>query len=133
MTRLTGGRLTLARALALSLCLSLVQHVRMILVAIGPALGTISGPLVVAVAWTWIALMAVTIIGLARGRRWGAFALALLAPVSTMLVSIPLVPLITKLVPHPYRPQAMVLVNIAVLAAVPILLRKDQSRDPRVP
>jgi hypothetical protein len=49
-------------------------------------------PIGLLVGVTWLVLVVGTIVGLARGRRWGAGCLLVLAPFSTMMLATPLLP-----------------------------------------
>src|SRR5687768_15425674 len=82
----------LARVLALSLLLTLLEHWRVLRIAIGPLLGVASSAMALLVTWTWLVLMGFALAGLTNTRRWGAWAVAVLAPVSTILMAISLVP-----------------------------------------
>jgi hypothetical protein len=108
---------------ALIILLALAERPLVMRMAVGPVLGIQSPPLALAMNWLLLLLLGLTVTGLALQQKWGAYALIALVPVSTILHSFPLVPLVTALAPHSYRPYAMVAVNIAVLLAVPALLR----------
>lgn len=49
-------------------------------------------PLGLAVGLSWLALILVSTIGLIQVRRWGAYALIILAPLSTVMLAAPLWP-----------------------------------------
>jgi len=115
--------LTLDRSLAIALALALAERWVVLRMAFAPLLGIRSSTLTLVTIWLWLLLIAVAIVGLAWRRRWGAYSLVALVPVSTILHSIPLVPLVTSLAPFPYRTFAMTAVNLAVLLTVPKLLR----------
>jgi hypothetical protein len=120
--------LALSRALAIALCLSLVERAVLFRFAIAPAMGIQTSLTAWAMSSAWLGLVILTIAGLAGGRKWGAYSLTLLSPFSTLLMSVPLLPGITTLVPDAARSYAMAFANIAVLAAVPILLKQDRRQ-----
>ena len=115
--------LTLDRSLAIVLVLALAERLVVVRMAFAPLLGVRSSTLALLAIWLWLLLMAAAIAGLAGRRRWGVYLLIALVPVSTILHSIPLVPLVTSLAPIAYRPFVMSAVNLALLLAVPKLLR----------
>ena len=78
-------------------------------------------PIGLVVGLTWLALVVVTIIGLARGRRWGAVCLLVLAPFSTVMLSTPLLPGMHAVGLR--GPVALVIWNLLALLGGLIVLR----------
>lgn len=121
--------LRLARATAVLIGFSFFEHSTMLRMAIGPLLGVQSSPEVLLLSWAWNLLTAVTIAGLALGPRWSASSLLALVHFSTILLSIPLVPVMTTVAPQQYRPIVTARGNILLLSIVPILLKSSRAPD----
>lgn len=80
------------------------------------------------VGGTWLALVLASANGLFKGRRWGAYLLLVLAPFSTIMLSIPLVPGVSLLLGI-QGPTTMIALNVAMLVAGVVLARTlDRSR-----
>ena len=123
----------LSRALAFSLFLTLVEYSKIFRIAFGPLLGVDSSALALLTSWTWLLLLGIAVAGLTSTRRWGAYALAALVPVSTMLMAIPLIPAVSKLIPVSLRPEALATLNILVLVSVPLLLYRPARASVAAP
>ena len=122
--------ISLDRAVAILLLLALAEHLTILRMAVAPLLGVQSSALLLAIIWLWLLLNGASIAGLALQRRWGAYFVIALVPVSTILLSIPLLPLVTSLVPVAYRAYAMMAVNVTVLLAM-LKLLSGSAADPR--
>jgi len=81
------NRRTISRVLAALLLIGLAFNWRLVLWVFG-----IREPIALLVGVVWLALVVATIVGLARGRRWGAACLLVLAPFSTVMLATPLLP-----------------------------------------
>jgi hypothetical protein len=125
----TTKPLTLHRTIALALVVALAERSAMMRVATGPLLGIRTSPEALATAWLWMILIVATITGLALRRRWGAISLIALVPVSTVLLGLPLVPLVTRFASTSFRPYAVMAVNVVLLLAVPTLLRESATNS----
>ena len=121
--------LRLSRATAVLVGFAFFEHAAMLRVAFGPLLGIQSSAEVLLLSWAWILLTGATVAGLATGRRWSAYALLALVPFSTILLSIPLIPVVASVAPQEYRPALMALVNILLLTVVPILLKRTRPSE----
>jgi hypothetical protein len=81
------NRRTISRVLAALLLIGLAFNWRVVLWVF-----RIRDPIGLAVGVMWLVLVVSTILGLSRGRRWGAGCLLVLAPFSTVMLSTPLLP-----------------------------------------
>ena len=76
----------------------------------------------------FLGLLAASVVGLFRRRKWGVYCAYALVPVSTMLHSIPLVPFVSDLLPNlQLRIAAVFVLNLIFLAAT-ILLHVEYRR-----
>jgi hypothetical protein len=96
--------------------------------AVGPLLGISSSAMLLVVVWLWLVLAVGAIIGLIAQRRWGAYLLLPLVPVSSILLGMPLVPFVTRATPFVYRPYVVGALNALVLLAAPLLVRRLTPR-----
>jgi hypothetical protein len=69
----------------------------------------------------WLVLLLASVIGIRAGRRWGALSLIVLMPVSTIMLSVSLVPFLTSIVPAAARPYVMMALNLLMLIAAIVL------------
>jgi hypothetical protein len=115
--------LHLSRTIAIILLLVLVDKVALLRMAVGPLLGVNSSPELLVVVWLWLFAVVGTVVGLVLHRRWSAYLLLIAVSVSTVLLSVPLLPWITQLAPEHYRFYAMLVANVAVLFAALLLIR----------
>jgi hypothetical protein len=120
-------QVAISRAVAVSMFASLFEHWRMLQLAVGPLLDIQTPAGLLVGAWCWLLLLLTTAWGLATGRRWGAYLLFALVPITTVAWSIPLIPMVTKLFPEALRPYALTVVNTLVLLAAPLILRRAGS------
>lgn len=85
----------------------------------------------VVVVGGFLVLLAAAAIGLLRVRPWGIYCGYALVPVSTILHGIPLVPLVSDLLPTlQFRIAAVFVLNIAFLTAI-VILHASLRRDAR--
>jgi hypothetical protein len=117
-------QLSISRAVAILLVVALFDSAGLLRMAVGPLLGVQTSAQLLVVLWSWLLLLLSTIGGLAAGRRWGAYLLICLVPVSTVFLSISFIPGVTSLVPAAYRPHALLLANTLVLLTAPLLLQR---------
>ena len=120
--------LLLSRAVALLLVLVLVDRVVLLRMAVGPLLGVRSVPELLVIVWVWLFVVVGTVVGLVLERRWSAYLLLIAVAVSTILLSVPLLPWITRLAPGAYRFHAMVVANMVVLFTALLLIRYQGPR-----
>ncbi|HUF25531.1 MAG TPA: hypothetical protein VMM18_01020 [Gemmatimonadaceae bacterium] len=111
------------------LLLVLVDKVVLLRMAVGPLFGVRSSAELLVVVWVWLLVLLGTVAGLTFQRRWGAYLLLIFVPVSTVLLSIPLIPWITQLAPQSYRVYGMLLVNGVVLFTALLLVQGHRRRS----
>jgi hypothetical protein len=79
------------------------------------------------VGLTWLGLAIVSVVGLLRVRRWGAYCLLVLAPFSTIMLATPLFPGMHLVGLR--GPVALVIWNLAALVSGVALLRMRDVPD----
>jgi hypothetical protein len=81
----------------------------------------------IVVGVTWLVLTLAGVIGLARARRWGAYSLLVLAPLSTVMLATPLLPGIDLVGGR--GPVALVAWNAIALVGAVLVLRTREHPD----
>ena len=119
------------RIVALLLLLVLVDESVVLPMAIGPLLGTITGPDLLLVVWSWLLLLIGAALGLAARRPWAVVVLIVLVIVSTIAMGIALVPFIMRLVPEQIQTVALLVTNGGVLLTAPYLHASMTARGDR--
>lgn len=119
------------RIVALLLLLVLVDDSVVLPMAIGPLLGTITGPDLLLVVWSWLLLLIGAALGLAARRPWAVVVLIVLVIVSTIAMGIALVPFIMRLVPERIQTVALLVTNGGVLLTAPYLHASMTARGDR--
>jgi len=104
----------------------------MVRVALGPAVGRASSPILLWLAWGWLALMLGTIVALFRRPPWAIPLLVVLIPASTFFLGLSYVPFLAPLVPRSIAFPALLAGNAAALiGSVYVLFRS--ARAPEAP
>ena len=107
-------------ALAALLLLGLAVNWRLVLWVF-----RVRDPLGLAVGLLWLALIIISVIGLSQARRWGAYTLIVLAPLSTVMLAAPLLPGMN--VVGLRGPLALVVWNAVALVGGLVVLRPPAS------
>ena len=113
-------RRAISWVLAALLLLGLAVNWRLALWVLG-----VRDPLGLVVGVSWLALLLTSVIGLSRVRRWGAYTLIVLAPLSTVMLAAPLLP--GMHVVGLKGPLGLVVWNVVALLGAIIVLRTPAS------